>query len=105
MADRLVTRTVHPARGGADRPSGLHGEADRDAEPRALGLARHRRPVALQRVPQNPAHGWVEDLLAPPLGVLDGHAGLRLVRIEGRAGPDRVELVGDRPRPGELATV
>src|SRR3954447_17861011 len=103
VADGLVVGPVHAGRRGHDGSRGLDGETYWDPEPGALGIARERGAVSLERVPQDPPHGRLEHLLAPPLGVLHRDATLLLGRIEGRVRSDRVELAGDCSRPGELA--
>ena len=97
-ADRLVVGAVHPGGGGDDRRGGPDGEPDRHPELGALGVAAKRRAIALQRVPEDPAHGRLEDLVAPALGLLDRDPLVGVRRIERRLGADAVELAGDLAR-------
>ena len=98
-ADRLVVGAVHSSGGGDDRCGGPDGEPDRHPELGALGVAAKRRAIALQRVPEDPAHGRLKDLVAPALGVLDRDPLVGVGRIERRLGSDAVELAPDLARP------
>ena len=104
-ADRLVIGAVHSGGGGDDRCGGPDGEPDRHPEPGALGVAAKRRAIALQRVPEDPAHGRLEDLVAPALGLLDRDPLVGVRRIERRLGADAVELAPDLARARQLPPV
>ena len=99
----LVVGAVDADLRGDDRRRGAHGQPDRDAEPRALGVAApapgDRASVAFQKMRRT---GCREGLLAPALRVLDLAAAARVGGEERRLGLQPVELPRDLARAGDL---
>ena len=92
------------AESGDDRRRGLNREADRDAEPGALGVAAKRCAVLAQRPPEDLAHRMLEVLVAEPLGLLDRDPLGGVRGKQRRVGHELVELAGDlRASPASAA--
>ena len=89
--DRVVRYVVDPDLGGDDRRGGCDGHAVGDTDLRAVEVRAERLAVALDRVPEDAPDAVLEDLVAPPLGVLDLDALSGVRGEERRVGLDLVE--------------